>query len=135
MKEDQERNEARVLAEIKAKQQADEEKERLKRETRTNGLMEATKYNREMADEKTRLKMKQREEALSLKQQYELDQLKLKEEEAIKKKIMLQKRNELKTYLDNQVTVRQQNRTSAMELSPEEKMLNKVIIHVTFVWF
>lgn len=128
MKAENDRNTQRVMAEIAAKQAADEAREQQKREKRAAEIKKSTEFNRRLADEKVERKRAAEREAVAMRVQFEMDAKKLKEEEQMKKTEQLKKREELKGFLDNQVYVRASKQRNEQVLSEEEKQFNRTLI-------
>lgn len=121
-------NEQKVMQEIKLKEQRDEQRETEKRDKRQRDLMEATKFNFEMAQRKKEKERMMRENDIKVRLASEAAYREAIEEEKREKAAKMKKMNELKDVLDGQCEIRKKNIRNAQILSEEEQLLNKSII-------
>jgi len=128
LEQEREMNSAKVLREIEAKQAADEARENEKRRKRAEQMKISTDYNFQQAERKAQLKAQQRAEAVATKKRFEDEAAHQKELDAVKKKESLAKREELKGYLDQQVTQHRSRVRNEQALTDEEKQFNRSII-------
>lgn len=128
LEEEKELNSAKVMREIEAKQKADEAREQEKARKRKEEMKISTEYNLQQAERKAQLKREQRAEALATKKRFEEDAAQQKLLDAERKREMLAKREELKGYLDQQVTTLRSKVRNEQALTDEEKMFNRSLI-------
>jgi len=128
LKEDAIREEQRILRDIEKKFRADDERERMKVETRKKELLKSMEVNRGLENQKQRAKEMERENDRRLRLKFESD-LKIDEE---RKQAMLRakmtKQQAIKDELDAQMAFRMHGKKNESMLTPLEASLNRDLI-------
>lgn len=128
LKEEAIREEQRILRDIEKKFRSDDERERMKVETRKRELMKSMEVNRQLEDQKRIAKEQERENDRNRRLKIEAD-LRVEEE---RKQLLLRekmaKQQAIKDQLDAQLATRMQGKKNESMLTPLEASLNRRLI-------
>ena len=128
LKDEAIREEQRILRDIEKKFRSDDERERMKVETRKRELMKSMEVNRQLEDQKRIAKEQERENDRNRRLKIEAD-LRVEEE---RKQLFLRekmaKQQAIKDQLDAQLATRMQSKKNESMLTPLEASLNRSLI-------
>jgi hypothetical protein len=128
LKEEAIREEQRILKDIEKKFRSDDERERMKVETRKRELLKSMEVNRQLEDQKRMVKEQERVNDHNRRLKIEAD---LRAEEGRKQLFLREKmvkQQAIKDQLDAQLAMRMQGKKNESMLTPLEASLNRKLI-------